>query len=149
MLVAAFNTTMRPGSNVTVLHCQPLRLAVQAQLSGLSQVPCSLDRKPSVDQIRATAAFQTASLSETKAARSPRRHSLQMNLSHIGRLEQLSAAASIRELDAKKAIAVLCGTHMRYFVKSTAIDLGRSTSTLGKVMLLLSHGLQANNMLWF
>ena len=51
----------------------------------------------------------------------------------MSRLEQLSAAASIRELDARKAIAMFCGKHMRYFVKATTIDLGRSTNTLGKV----------------
>lgn len=57
----------------------------------------------------------------------------QAKLQHISRLEQLSAAASIRELDSRKAIALLCGKHMRYFVKATSIDLGRSTSTLGTV----------------
>jgi len=75
-------------------------------------------------------------LSEPKTASSALRQSLQASLPRISRLEQLAGAASIRELDAKKAIAVLCGNHMRYFVKSTAIDLGRSTNTLGKVCLL-------------
>ena len=70
------------------------------------------------------------------AANAPR--IMHSNLPHLSRLEQLSAAASIRELDARRAIAVLYGKHLRYFVKSTTIDLGRSTNTLGKVSALLA-----------
>ena len=97
--------------------------------------PSNPDRKRSFNQTRTISASEIPSLSEPKAASSALRQSLQVSLPRISRLEQLAGAASIRELDAKKAIAVLCGNHMRYFVKSTAIDLGRSTNTLGKVCL--------------
>ena len=55
------------------------------------------------------------------------------SLADIGRLEQLSGAAHDRELDSRRAVAVLCGSRMRYFMKSSAVDLGRSTNSLGKV----------------
>lgn len=58
---------------------------------------------------------------------------LQTALPVISRSEQVSAAAVNRELDAKRALAVLCGKHTRYVVYSTAVDLGRSTGTQGKV----------------
>lgn len=115
-----------------------LSFTMQVQLSELSQMPCSPKTKCSNDQIRNTADCEIAVLFEPKAAYSTLRRSLQMKLPQISRLEQLAAAASIRELDARRAVAVLCGKHMRYFVTSTAIDLGRSTNTLGKVSLLLS-----------
>ena len=110
---------------------------MQVQLSEVSQMPCSPKTKRPSDQIRNTADCEIAVLCEPKAAYSTLRRSLQMRLPQISRLEQLAAAASIRELDARRAVAVLCGNHMRYFVTSTAIDLGRSTNTLGKVMSLL------------
>ena len=128
-----------------ILQCIPLhyiplstvkldRFYLQAQLYGLSQEACSADTQRSHDQIRATVASRTG----TKALCSAQKQSFKVTLPHISRLEQLSAAASIRELDVKKAIAVLCGNRMRYFIKSTAIDLGRSTNTLGKVPQLCS-----------
>jgi len=98
--------------------------------------PSNPDRKRSFNQTRTISGSEIASFSEPKIASSALRQSLRVSLPRISRLEQLAGAASIRELDAKKAIAVLCGSHMRYFVKSTAIDLGRSTDTLGKVCLL-------------
>ena len=58
---------------------------------------------------------------------------LQTVLPVISRSEQVSAAAVNRELDAKRALAILCGKQTRYIVSSTAVDLGRSTSTQGKV----------------
>ena len=58
---------------------------------------------------------------------------LQTVLPVISRSEQVSAAAVNRELDAKRALAILCGKQTRYIVNSTAVDLGRSTGTQGKV----------------
>ena len=112
--------------------------------------PSNPDRKRSFNQTRAISTSDIASLSEPKTASSALRQNLQVSLPRISRLEQLAGAASIRELDAKKAIAVLCGSHMRYFVKSTAIDLGRSTNTLGKVCLLplVTHDADCHS-LWY
>ena len=72
---------------------------------------------------------------QVKARCSALHDRLSQHLPEISRLEQLSAAAHDRELDAKKALAVLCGSHMQYFIQSSAVDLGRSTSSLGKVRL--------------
>ena len=74
-----------------------------------------------------------ADASGTGASEASTLRAFQAKLPYISRLEQLSAAASMRELDTKNAIAMLCGKHMRFFVTSSTIDIGRSTNTLGKV----------------
>ena len=104
----------------------------QAQLVQLVSTDHHLDIK------QPTHAIQAADCDETqpphlKAHLLALSHSLRRQLPEIGRLEQLSAAAYDRELDAKKALAVLCGSYMQYFIKSSAVDLGRSTNSLGKV----------------
>ena len=92
----------------------------QAQLAGLPQGHTRADQIPA----------STLDLTQSAPFTS---QSLGFKLPHISRLEQLSAAANIRELDARRAIALLCGRHVRYFIKSTTTNLGRSTNTLGKV----------------
>ncbi|KAL3159853.1 hypothetical protein ABBQ38_010254 [Trebouxia sp. C0009 RCD-2024] len=104
-------------------HLQELSEAYQAQLSGLSPESTNTDGSSAAPISDMRTAYQC----------------FPAKLQHISRLEQLSAAASMRELDAKRAIALLCGKHMRYFVKATSIDLGRSTSTLGMVDIDLTQ----------
>lgn len=102
------------------LDCTDLTDFHQAQVFGLLQDTTS------------TAGIQVAA-SDLQGSMHTANQCIQDKLQHISRLEQLSAAASNRELDARRAIAMFCGKHMRYFVKATTIDLGRSTTTLGKV----------------
>lgn len=102
------------------LHCPDLTDFHQAQLSGLPPDTTS------------TAGIQAAA-PDLQGSMQIANQCIQDKLQHISRLEQLSAAASNRELDARRAIAMFCGKLMRYFVKATTIDLGRSTTTLGKV----------------
>lgn len=58
---------------------------------------------------------------------------LTTTLPFISRSEQVSAAATCRDLDAKRSLALLCGKQTRYIISYTAVDLGRCTSTKGKV----------------
>ena len=104
-------------------HCTDLTDFHQAQLSGL---PPETTNTTGI-QVAAPPVFGMQVSMHTSSQCS------QDKLQYISRLEQLSAAASIRELDARKAIAMFCGKHTRYLVKATTIDLGRSTNTLGKV----------------
>ena len=106
---------------------------IQAQLLQLAERLSSSEAKQHMHNRVTTAVDQASIIPNVKSHLPMKGQRLVASLADIGRLEQLSGAAHDRELDSRRAVAVLCGSRMRYFMKSSAVDLGRSTNSLGKV----------------
>ena len=99
----------------------------------LAQDLSSSEAKQRMHDATDAATDQASAIPDAKDDQTIKSHGLMLSLGDISRLEQLSGAAHDRELDSRRAIAVLCGSRMRYLIKSSAVDMGRSTNSLGKV----------------
>ena len=105
----------------------------------LAQDLSSSEAKQRMHDPTDAATDQASAIPNAKDDQTIKSHSLLFSLADISRLEQFSGAAHDRELDSRRAIAVLCGSRMRYLIKSSAVDLGRSTNSLGKVRFCAKH----------